>query len=79
MDVSDELVSSDVSTSGFVAPDGVMVDAQVVVPVEEGEVPGLVRALKAPSKPTAPKALNATPAVTRSSFRNAARRARILL
>lgn len=78
-DVSDEFVSSDVSTSEFAAPDGVMVDAQVEVPAKEGDVPGLVRAPKAPNKPTVPKALTATPAVIRSSFRKAAPRARILL
>jgi hypothetical protein len=56
-----------------------MVDTQVEVPAEEGDVPGMVRAPNAPNKPTAPKALTATPAVSRSSFRKAAARARILL
>jgi hypothetical protein len=54
-----------------------MVDAQVGV-VANDEVPGMVMAPKAPSRPTLPKALTATPAVIRSSFRNAALRARIL-
>lgn len=79
MDVSAELVSPEVSSSEFVAPDCLVVDAQVEVPDEEGDVPGMVRAPNAPNKPTAPKALTATPAVSRSSFPKAAPRARILL
>ena len=79
MDVAAELVSSEVSTSEFVESDGPMVDAQVIVLTAEGDVPGMVRAPNAANKPTAPKALTATPAVSRSSFRKAASRARILL
>ncbi len=55
-----------------------MVDAQVMGAAADGEVPGTVSAPKAPSRPTLPKALTATPAVIRSSFRKAALRARIL-
>jgi len=56
----------------------VLVDAQMMGAAADDEAPGMVRAPKAPSKPTLPKALTATPAVIRSSFRKAALRAKIL-
>lgn len=73
------VLDGDVESSEFVSSDSVVVDVvtlgtHVASPRDE-DVPGIVKAPSAPNKPTPAKAVTATPAVRRSSFRTPAVRA----